>query len=74
MFQPLSILQKNVRQVIIQNLCEMIQEAKAKNKADKVPYGYYGRLVSDIAHEQPWVTVNILKKAFKKFEEQQSEK
>lgn len=72
MSPTLSILQKNVRQVILQNLCEMIQKAKAKNMADKVPYGYYGRLVSDISYEQPWVTVNILKKAFKKFEEQQS--
>ena len=47
----------------------MIGKAKIKKKSDKVPYGYYGHLVSNIAHEHSWITINILKKAFRKFEE-----
>jgi len=61
--------EKNARKAILQNLCEMINTAKQKNKSDKVPYGYYQRIVSNIAHEQPWITQSVLKKAFKKYEE-----
>lgn len=46
----------------------MIAAAKKENKSDKVPYGYYQRVLSDIKLESPWVTLDILKKAFRGYE------
>ena len=64
----LTTIQKNGRKILLRGLCEMIAAAKKKNKSNKVPYGYYQRVLSDIKLESPWVTLDILKKAFRGYE------
>lgn len=64
----LTTIQKNGREILLRGLCEMIAAAKEKNNSDKVPYGYYQCLLSDIKQESPWVTLDILKKAFRGYE------
>ena len=50
------------------SVCESIAAAKQKNKADKVPYGYYHSVIDDMRDEVHWITIDILKKVFKKYE------
>ena len=64
----LTNIQKNGRKILLRGLCEMIAAAKEKNNSDKVPYGYYQRMLSNIKQESPWVTLDILKKAFRGYE------
>ena len=68
----LSKIEKNARRALLHSLCQMISEAKTKNKANKVPYGYYGRIISDMEGTAPWLTISIVKKAFQKYEKDNS--
>ena len=63
----LSKMNKKAWQVLIDNLCHDIDKSKKKNKADKVPYGYYVQLVNDMKDIAPWLTLSIIKKAFAKY-------
>ncbi len=58
---------KEIRKVLMDQICYELYDATKRSKNGKIPYGLVNKIVKRSKPKDPWVTRNVINFAFKKF-------